>query len=162
LNAAAYPAYQHTQPGTLLRGVLLVVGVLEGVTLLGWLLDDRQSWSSLAPMPVLLLILAASYLLFGSMTVAVDREHLRLAFGLGIVHRNIPIRDIIECQPVRNAWWYGWGIRRTPHGWLWNVSGLDAVELTYRSGKRFRVGTDEPHRLCAAISASIAGTTPSR
>jgi len=36
--------------------------------------------------------------------------------------------------------------------WLvWNISGLDAVELTYCDGKKFRIGTDEPEALLEAL-----------
>ena len=52
---------------------------------------------------------------------------------------------------VRNRWWWGFGIRWTPHGWMWNISGLDAVELTYHNGKKFRIGTDEPEALLEAL-----------
>ena len=85
----------------------------------------------------------------------VDSQHVRIALGVGIVRRRIALREIVSCRPVRNAWWYGWGIRLTPRGWLWNVSGLDAVELMYRSGRHFRIGTDEPQRLSDAISEAV-------
>ena len=61
----------------------------------------------------------------------------------------------IEAQPVTNKWYYGWGIKRTPHGWLFNVSGLQAVEITLRSAKKYRIGTDEPERLADAIRANL-------
>ena len=36
--------------------------------------------------------------------------------------------------------------------WLvWNISGLDAIELTYHDGKKFRIGTDEPEALLEAL-----------
>jgi hypothetical protein len=53
--------------------------------------------------------------------------------------------------------WYGWSIRLTPHGWLYSVSGLAAVELTLQDGKRLRIGTDEPERLCQAIGQAQSG-----
>jgi hypothetical protein len=34
---------------------------------------------------------------------------------------------------------------------LYNVSGVQAVELELRSGKRLRIGTDEPTKLCEMI-----------
>ena len=34
---------------------------------------------------------------------------------------------------------------------VWNISGLDAVELTYHNGKKFRIGTDEPEALLEAL-----------
>jgi hypothetical protein len=36
---------------------------------------------------------------------------------------------------------------------LFNVSGLDAVEVELVDGKRIRIGTDEPQALVAAIRA---------
>ena len=44
---------------------------------------------------------------------------------------------------------------RTPHGWLYNVSGYEAVEIALASGKRLRLGTDEPHRLAQALRAAM-------
>ncbi|MBS1223341.1 MAG: hypothetical protein H6R24_19, partial [Proteobacteria bacterium] len=57
-------------------------------------------------------------------------------------------------RPVRNSWLYGWGIHRTPHGWLYNVSGWEAVEITLASGKRLRLGTDEPGQLTQVLRAA--------
>ena len=49
----------------------------------------------------------------------------------------------------------GWGIRLIPNGWLWNVSGLGAVELSLVNGQRFRIGTDEPEQLATAIQGAL-------
>ena len=59
-------------------------------------------------------------------------------------------------RAVRNKWIYGWGIRRLPGGWMYNVWGLDAIELDLVSGKRFRIGTDDPDGLLAAITAVVS------
>ncbi|MDY7014940.1 MAG: hypothetical protein SVX43_15355 [Cyanobacteriota bacterium] len=56
-----------------------------------------------------------------------------------------------EAVAVKNPWYYGWGIRLTPRGWLFNVSGLDAVEISLNSGRHFRIGTDRPRELERAI-----------
>jgi hypothetical protein len=45
---------------------------------------------------------------------------------------------------VRNQWWNGLGIRKGAGFWLYNVAGLDAVELRLRSGEIRRLGTDDP------------------
>ena len=59
--------------------------------------------------------------------------------------------DIVDARRVRNSWWHGWGIRKVQRGWMYNIAGYDAVELELRSGKVFRIGTDEPGALLAAI-----------
>ena len=67
-----------------------------------------------------------------------DAQDVRLFFGMGIIRRTIPRQRIAQAEQVRNSWWYGWGIRLTPHGWMWSISGLDAVELTsLPGGKNF-------------------------
>ena len=53
---------------------------------------------------------------------------------------------------------YGFGIRYVFDGWMWNVSGLDAVQLTLPDGKHFRIGTDEPKALEAAINQAIGSS----
>ncbi len=38
--------------------------------------------------------------------------------------------------------------------WLFNVSGRDAVELKMKSGRTYRIGTDRPDALEAAVRAA--------
>jgi hypothetical protein len=89
--------------------------------------------------------------IFSRQTIEITGSVLRSYFGFGWPSKEVRLDQIESAVPVRNSWWYGWGIRWTPHGWLYNVSGLDAVEIVLRDGKRFRLGTDEPGRLAAAI-----------
>jgi hypothetical protein len=53
----------------------------------------------------------------------------------------------------------GWGIRITTRGMLYNVSGRDAVEIRLDDGRRFRLGTDDPNGLVAALSGRLQGRT---
>jgi len=73
----------------------------------------------------------------------------------------IPLEDIRSVGIVRNHWWNGFGIRMAPGFRLYNVSGLDAVELHLESGEIRRIGTDDPQGLAAAIEQS-AFTKPRR
>lgn len=135
--------YSHTQPFTVMRWMLPLlafVGVGVGI--------GTGEWSVAVSVGIFAALLAW---LFHALTVEVDGKEVRLRFGGGLIHRRIPREDIVGVEIVQNKWWYGFGIRLTPHGWLWNVSGLDAVELTFKSGKRFRIGTDEPQRLAEAL-----------
>jgi hypothetical protein len=34
---------------------------------------------------------------------------------------------------------------------MWNISGLDAVEIEYKDGTRFRIGTADPQGLLNAL-----------
>lgn len=100
---------------------------------------------------VVLAMTALTFLLLGWLTVEIADGILSVRFGVGLVRRRFAIGDVRGAMAVRNRWYYGWGIRYTPHGWLFNVSGLDAVEIELASGRRYRIGTDEPQALVAAI-----------
>tara|TARA_B100000959_G_scaffold278425_1_gene336741 strand:- start:483 stop:926 length:444 start_codon:yes stop_codon:yes gene_type:complete len=89
--------------------------------------------------------------LFAGLRVQVTQEKVKLSFGVGLINKTILRTQICHAVIVRNSWWYGWGIRLTPHGWMWNISGLSAVQLTYQDGKSFRIGTNDPEGLLAAL-----------
>ena len=63
--------------------------------------------------------------------------------------------DVAAVRQVRNNWIQGWGVRKVTNGWMYNVWGLDAVELEMSSGDIFRIGTDDQERLHTAISVSV-------
>jgi hypothetical protein len=109
---------------------------------------------------VVLVVLAAvlvALFLFHSMTVEVSRERIRIAFGPGVVRRTIRATDVRAARRVRNHWYYGWGIRLTPHGWLYSVSGLEGIELVLGDGRRVRIGSDDSDGLLRAIDALVLG-----
>ena len=81
------------------------------------------------------LFVAGPVIFYSSLMVEGDAQDVRLFFGMGIIRRTIPRQRIAQAEQVRNSWWYGWGIRLTPHGWMWSISGLDAVELTSTAAK---------------------------
>lgn len=138
--------YSHTQIGWVTI-VLLLIGAALAVGF-----SIRTGEQSLL---VLAFIAVAVILLFSTLTVVIDRDAVRLSFGIGLIRRRIPLAEIREVREVRSPWYYGYGIRYTPHGWLWNVWGSGGVELIYDTGGRFRIGTDEPARLAHALREAL-------
>ena len=96
--------------------------------------------------------MAVVTVLFSSLTVVVDEEELRFFFGPGFWTPRIPLAAIQQAKVVRTSPLYGWGIRYPFDGWLYNVSGLQAVELTVKGEGTLRIGTDEPEALVAALA----------
>ena len=141
--------YRHTQFGTVIVVSLLLAAVLfAGLGMM----------TGLMPLAVIGPALMTVFLaLFFSLTVEIDATHLTFRFGIGLIRKRVPLAEIVEAKPVRNAWIDGWGIHRTPHGGLYNVSGGEAVEITLASGERFRLGTDEPRRLAQILLAAKGG-----
>ena len=80
---------------------------------------------------------------------------MAVRFGpIRLIRDRFEVADITSARVVRNSPLHGIGMRYIPHGRLWNVWGLDAVELQLRNGTRFRIGTDEPQALLAALRQS--------
>lgn len=100
-------------------------------------------------------IFLLALVLFPSLSVEIDKTRLIVKFGFGVINKKFILKDIISCHAVKNPWQYGLGIRLTPHGWLYNISGLSAVEIQMKNGKKYRIGTDEPKRLEQVIAQSI-------
>jgi hypothetical protein len=85
------------------------------------------------------------YLLLYRMITRVTNETISVSYGVGIIKKTIAMRDIKSVGKVKNPWYYGWGIRLIPNGWLYNISGSDAVELTFTHKQTiFRIGTKDP------------------
>src|SRR5262249_16253572 len=107
-------------------------------------------------MAIVSAMLALLMILFGSLTVSVDDGWVKVRLGPGLIRKHFPRSDLAACEAVRNRWYYGLGIRSIPGGgWLYSVSGLDAVELRMKDGMRYRLGTDEPQKLTEFIQAKL-------
>ncbi|MEO2010404.1 MAG: hypothetical protein ABGX22_17135 [Pirellulaceae bacterium] len=145
--------YEHTQPGTLLRIVLGLFVLALGVTAIIFLSGVSREAGIIFLLVAALL--AFVLLVFHSLTVQVNRNEISLWFGIGIVKKRFSSAEIKTVEQVRNRWFYGWGIKLTPEGWLYSVSGLDAVQIVMQDGRKTRIGTDEPEKLLAAIESVI-------
>jgi len=139
--------YQHTQVGYLIITAMVAAMVLVGIILA----CSGFNWIAVGVSAVI----GIALVLFSSLTVVINEDELEVRFGPGIVRKRIKLYDIESCQVVRNHWYYGWGIRLTPHGWLYNVSGFYAVEIKFRTGKKFRIGSNVPQELEAAIQQAL-------
>ena len=139
--------YKHTQNGYLIIGGLLGIAIFLAIT--GIVAPaGRDGLLISAIIEVILLICA---IVFSKLTIKIDGESLEASFATGLIRKKVPLAEIAECEPIRIRWWYGWGIHLTPYGWLYNVSGLDAVMITLRNDGKFALGTDDPQGLVAAI-----------
>ncbi len=135
--------YKHQQSPVWL---ILIFVLALGATAMAYM---SQGWH--ISLVFVLVFVASIALLFSGLSVEVTESSIKLAFGIGLIRRTIKRDQIKNVEKVRNSWWYGFGIRYTPHGWMWNIAGLDAIEITYFNGDKFRIGTDEPDKLLQAL-----------
>jgi hypothetical protein len=104
-------------------------------------------------------LLALGLLAYATLTVEVDSTEVRARFGIGLIRKAIPLAEIVRCDVVRTPTWWGWGMHWTPSGWLYNVSGREAVRLEMTSQRPVMIGSDEAERLKAAIDAHLPPAT---
>jgi hypothetical protein len=138
--------YKHTQIGYLLIAALgaatLFVGYLNLVT--------RFNPGTLLILGLMILFLT----LFATLTTYVNQQAVNIRFGIGLIRKRFALEDVDEYRIVKNPWYYAWGIHAIPGGWIFNVSGWDAIELHMKNGRRYRIGTNDPQGLMNAIETS--------
>ncbi len=139
--------YKHTQIGHLLITLYAIVVLFLGYFCI---------MTNFHPLTFIALIIVLIILrIFSRLTVTVDDQMIKVQFGLSIVRKTFPLREIGTYRAVKNPWYYGWGIRFTPRGWLFNVSGFSAIELQMKDGKQYRIGTDDSDNLAEALGEAL-------
>lgn len=97
-------------------------------------------------------------LLFYRLLVEADHSEIKISFGIGLIRKSWQMSDIESVSVVRNSILHGWGIHYTLNTTIYNISGFDAIELSFRGKKRrVRIGTNEPEKLAGYINGVIAG-----
>lgn len=146
--------YKHTQVGyvTISVGAAVVAAIILKAWFQGWGAFD---WKLHLLVGGGILVIVA---IFSSLTVQVTKTHLLWRFSVPLVRNSIALSEIVSTSVVRNPLYYGLGMHMISRGWIYNVSGLSAVDIELRDGTRVRLGTDEPFALSAAIKDGTAAT----
>jgi hypothetical protein len=135
--------YKHTQIGFLLIIALGAAALMIGNLILA---------TNFSIMAILLLaFMLLCLLLFATLTVEVNAQEINIQFGIGVIRKRFALKDVQNYRTVKNPWYYGWGIHLIPDGWLYNVSGWEAIELQMKNGHKYRIGTDDPQGFMDAI-----------
>jgi hypothetical protein len=138
--------YRHTQTAPELAVILAALSLALGISGL--------------VLPQLLLIAGLLlYLiwLFHSFTIEIDEGELHWRFGSGWIQQHVRLSDIASACVIRTSVLGGWGIYYSTFGWLYNVSGFNAVAIVLRNGKRICLGSDEPELLAKALATDEHG-----
>jgi hypothetical protein len=113
------------------------------------------------PVPLISMILFNSIFifilsLFYGLKITLTDEVLIISFGIGLIRKRIKLEKIKTTEVVRNPWYYGLGIRIIPKGILYNVHGLNAVELTFKNERKIiRIGSPDCMRLKMEIDKRL-------
>ena len=140
--------YEHTQVG-----YFIVVAIVAAMVAIGIIMANAGvNWIA----TTVLVVLAVIVVLFHRLTVAINGEELVVQFGPGAIRKRFKLNEIESCEAVRIPWYYGWGIRSTPDGMVFRVSGFHAIQIKLKTGKKFLIGTDVPQELEEAIRQAIS------
>ena len=140
--------YEHTQRGTVIQVALLIGAVI------------CFGLSRLVPappfvVPMVLVVFVVCAYMFSSLTIHITDRALHWCLGPGMFRKALALEDIKTVEVTRTRLLDGWGVHKTSRGWLYNVSGFDAVLITLHGGKGILLGTDEPERLRSALVRAI-------
>ena len=146
-------SYRHTQVGTVsMLGMGMGLLMLVIIYLTAELTHKPLPWPANIILGGAMILFVVLLILFSSLTASIEDGILTVHFGLGLLlKKKILLSDVQSAEIVTNPWYYGWGLRLTPHGILWNVAGDQAVKLVFKNGKKFQIGTDDPEGLKQAI-----------
>jgi hypothetical protein len=136
--------YRHTQTGQLMSWAIVL-------TAIGLFIAGHVAGKGILFLPIAAILGGVGWI-FSSLTVEVTATELIWFFGPGFWRKSIERDEIVSATPVRNKWWWGWGIHLTPRGWLYNVTGLEGVEIALSNERTLRVGSDEALALANALS----------
>lgn len=139
--------YTHTQ-----IGYLLIIVFSVALILIGTLVFRTNFTLGLIFVFAFMVLCLAT---FATLTVEVDDQALNLKFGIGLIRKRFPLKEVEAYRAVKNPWYYGWGIHMIQNGWIFNVSGWEAVELQMKNGKKYRIGTDDAEGLANAVKACL-------
>lgn len=141
--------YRHTQYGALMFIVFLITGVLIAVVAVAIIAEGRT---------LAAVIMILGYLLglgmFYSSTIEISEEKLKFWFGIGIVRKTFVLSEIQSSKEVDIPWYYFWGVKSIPGGWLWSIAPGTGVEIVLKNGSIVLLGTNQPEKLKQAVDAA--------
>ena len=144
---------KYTQFGTLMVIIFVPIIIFSIIMIFT---EGLQDTSALVAYSIVSLSMIAAMLFFYKLTIEIDDAFISFKLGIGWFGRKYRIDNLISCKPVKNSIWYGMGARLLPNGWLFNVSGLKAIELSFKNKKSIiRIGTNKPEEIAEIVTTLI-------
>jgi hypothetical protein len=104
----------------------------------------------------LMILFGSFFLIFYGMTIIVTDNQILIRLGIGLITKKIDLSEIISVDTKKYPIYFGYGIRITPNGILYNVNGRHAVEIRLKNKKNvIQIGTNDWDNLKNVIEAGI-------
>lgn len=146
------PRYSHTQTAPL---CLILYGCALACIAIGWMVGDTPGILIAAGVGLLIGMLAPC---FHHLTVVNQDEVLAIRFGpVPLFRTTIRYADIKKVEVGRTLILDGWGIHYSFRGgWVWNLWGLDCVDVRFKNGSTLRIGTDDATNLARFLGGKTS------
>jgi hypothetical protein len=151
--------YQHKQIGIV---TILVIG-LSAIFTTFVVVSALQS-SSTTVLLVTGLVVTGVFILalmaFYAFTIQIADRTVTFWFGWGVGKQSLPFDAIQSVEIVRNPWYYLWGIKSIPGGWLYSIApGGLAIELVLKDHRKIRLGTDHAEEVKLRLKQAMEHST---
>lgn len=138
--------YKNTQIGT---AMLIIFGLVFSLLVFASISEPQESiWFAYV-------IVGVVSLLFSSLTISVDYQEIKWFFGPKFWNKYLLSSKLESAKIIETKWYYGFGIRLISTGWLYNVSGLMAVELILKDKTTVTLGTNDAKSLLKVIKRQL-------
>ncbi len=97
---------------------------------------------------------------FYSFTIQIADGNIKFWFGFGVARKSLPLEGILSVEIVKNPWYYLWGIKSIPGGWLYSIApGGRAIELIFKDDKKIHLGTNNSEEIKQRLDQAIGRAT---
>jgi hypothetical protein len=104
----------------------------------------------------MMLLFGSVLLMFYGMTVIITDNEIMIRFGIGLITKKIKLSEIQSVATMKYPVYFGYGVRITPGGVLFNVNGRHAVEIILKNKKKtVQIGTNDWDNLRNVIESAI-------
>lgn len=154
--------YKYTQIGILTILMILAAAAITAFMIVSGIrsTEDQSATilkvTGLVVVGVFIMALASFY----SFTIQISDGKLNFWFGFGIWGKSIPIDEIQSIKIVNNPWYYFWGIKSIPGGWLYSIApGGQAIELITKGNvNKIHLGTNRPEEITRRLDIAMTRT----
>jgi hypothetical protein len=145
------PRYHHRK--TSIKAMLLFIPV-TAIVGGSFVFVAKEPKPAIALLLAVLTFVAVVVVVFSTLTVTIEGEALSVGFLFGVMRRRVPLADIVRAERTTVPWWHGTGVKysRTTTSYL--VFPGPAVSLELKSGRLFRISTEDAAALLAALAQS--------
>lgn len=150
--------YRYTQVGILTILMILLAAVFTALMFASGL--DSTEGGDASVLKVTALVVAGLFVLalasFHSFTIQIAAGKLNFWFGFGVGRKSFPIAGILSVEIVKNPWYYLWGIKSIPGGWLYSIApGGRVIELIFKDKRKIQLGTNRPEEIKHSLDQAI-------